>query len=123
MYDDSMSQAFTFFSGIWLIVWLAVTIFFIVCIWKIFEKANYPGWAAIIPIYNTIVMLQIAQKPVWWIFLMLIPFVNVIIFILMYVDFAKNFGASTGFAVGLIFLPVIFFPILAFGDYDYIENR
>lgn len=101
------------------IVWLAVVILVIAALWKVFTKAGKPGWAAIIPIYNFIVMLQIAGKPVWWILLFLIPVVNLVVLILMYVGLARNFGKGVGFALGLIFLGIIFLPILAWGDAKY----
>ena len=101
------------------IVWLVVMVLMIAALWKIFVKAGEPGWAAIVPIYNFIVMLKIAGKPLWWIVLMLIPFVNFVVAILMIAALARNFGKGTGFAIGLIFLPFIFYPILAWGDATY----
>ena len=85
-----------------------------------FTKAGQPGWAAIVPVYNLIVLLQIVGRPLWWILLMLIPLVNFVIAILVYIDLAKSFGKSTGFGIGLVFLSFIFFPILGFGDARYI---
>jgi hypothetical protein len=102
-----------------IIVYLAIAILMIAAMWKIFTKAGKPGWAAIIPIYNTIVLLEIIGKPIWWFFLMLIPFVNLIILIIVNIELAKKFGQSAGFAVGLILLPIIFYPILGFGSYRY----
>ena len=101
------------------IVWCAVILFMIVSMWKVFVKAGKPGWACIVPIYNIIVLLDIAGKPLWWIILCLIPFVNFIVIILIYVGVAKNFGKGVGFAIGLVLLGIIFFPILAFGDAKY----
>ena len=101
------------------IVWCVVILFQIASMWRVFEKAGKPGWAAIIPIYNGIVMLQIAGRPVWWFLLYLIPLVNIIIAIIVMIDFAKSFGKGVGFALGLIFLGIIFFPILAWGDAQY----
>src|SRR2546426_540233 len=98
-------------SSIVLICWLAVVVLLIASMWKVFTKAGKPGWAAIIPIYNLIVILQIAGKPIWWFFLLLIPLVNLVVGIMTYVAFAKNFGKGVGFALGLIFLGFIFFPI------------
>ena len=86
----------------------------IISLWKIFVKAGKPGWAAIVPIYNTIVMLEIVGKSLWWIILMFIPFVNIVLSIIVTVELAKKFKKSSGFAVGLILLPFIFYPILAF---------
>lgn len=108
------------FSDSMLFTYLAVMIFMIVCMWKVFEKAGQPGWAVLVPIYNLYVMLQIAKKPGWWILLMLIPLVNFVIMILMYIEIAKAFGKGTGFALGLMFLGFIFWPILAFGSDKYI---
>ena len=106
-------------GGFMFVVWLAVVILMIAAMWKVFSKAGKPGWAAIIPIYNVIVLLDVAGKPWWWILLCLIPIVNIVIAILVYVALAQAFGKGAGFAVGLIFLPVIFLPILGFGSAQY----
>tara|TARA_Y100000589_G_C27115521_1_gene614090 strand:+ start:548 stop:1192 length:645 start_codon:yes stop_codon:yes gene_type:complete len=87
--------------------------------WKIFEKAGKPGWASIIPVYNLVVLLQIVKKPVWWILLFFIPFVNLIIAFMVYHKLAQCFGKSVGFTFGLLFLPIIFLPLLAFSDATY----
>ncbi|HBY58981.1 MAG TPA: signal peptidase I [Solibacterales bacterium] len=98
----------------------AFGIFMIACVWKVFSKAGEPGWAAIVPIYNTIVLLKITGKPLWWILLFLIPLVNLVMVFLVYTSLAKAFGKGTGFGVGLLLLSFIFFPILAFGDARYV---
>ncbi len=87
--------------------------------WKVFAKAGRPGWAAIIPIYNIIVLLQVAGKPLWWTILFFIPIVNIVISILVCLAIARNFGRSEAFGVGLALLGVIFFPILGFGSAQY----
>jgi len=87
--------------------------------WKMFSKAGQPGWASIIPIYNVIVLLQIAGKPVWWILLCMIPLVQIVPLIIMNIEIAAKFGKDGGFAVGLTLLPFIFFPILGFGSATY----
>ena len=102
------------------IVWLGILILVIIGFWKVFEKAGKPGWAAIVPIYNIIVLLEIVGRPVWWIVLFLIPFVNFIISIVVALDVAKSFGKSPAFGVGLAFLPMIFYPMLGFGDAKYV---
>lgn len=84
-----------------------------------FTKAGQPGWAFLIPIYDIIVMLQIVGKPLWWIVLFLIPGVNFVMAIILVFLLAKSFGKGPGFALGLIFLGIIFLPILAFGDARY----
>jgi hypothetical protein len=99
--------------------YLVVILLIVISLWKIFVKAGKPGWAAIVPIYNLIVILEIAGKPIWWFILLLIPFVNIIVLILVYIAFARNFGKGVGFAIGMLILPFIFFPMLAFGDARY----
>ena len=99
-----------------LVIELAIMILVVASIWKIFVKAGKPGWAAIVPIYNIIVLLQIVNKPVWWIILFLIPLVNMIVAILVYVALAQAFGKGVGFAIGLLLLGIVFFPILGFGS-------
>ena len=106
-------------GALFVIIYLAIVIAIIAAYWKVYEKAGKPGWAAIVPIYNIIVMLEIARKPVWWIVLLLIPFVNFIILILINLEIAKKFGQSSGFGIGMAFLPFIFWPILGFGSAQY----
>lgn len=106
-------------GGIVLLVQLALIVLMIASMWKVFDKAGKPGWAAIVPIYNLVVLLQIIDKPVWWIILFLIPLVNLIMMIVCTVALAGKFGKGGGFAVGLILLPFIFYPMLAFGDAQY----
>jgi len=103
----------------YIIFMVVIGVFYLACYWKIFTKAGKPGWAVIIPIYNIIVLLEIVKKPLWWIVLLLIPCVNLVVAIIMVIELAKVFGKSTGFAVGLILLGIIFLPILAFGDSEY----
>jgi hypothetical protein len=108
------------FTGVFLIVMLAIGVVMIASLWKVFAKAGQPGWAAIVPIYNAVVLLQITGRPLWWIILFMIPLANIIVGILVAVDLAKSFGQSTGFALGLVFLGFIFFPILGFGSARYL---
>jgi len=102
-----------------LLVWLVVMVVIVASFWKVFTKAGEPGWAAIVPIYNVIVLLKISGKPLWWFILMLIPIVNFIVLILVMISLAEKFGKSTAFGLGLAFLGIIFFPMLAFGDARY----
>ena len=64
-------------------------------------------------------LLEIAGKPIWWIVLFLIPFVNIVIAIIVSLSVAKSFGKGPGFGVGLALLPFIFYTILGFGDARY----
>ena len=101
------------------IIGLLVAVLVIAGMWKVFTKAGKPGWASIIPIYNVVVLLQIAGKPIWWIVLLFIPIVNFVIAVMVMISLAKAFGKGTGFALGLLFLSPIFIPILGFSDAQY----
>ena len=103
------------------LLYLAIALVVIIGVWKVFTKAGKPGWAILIPIYNTIVMIEIAKRPIWWIILLFIPFVGAVVGIIIVLDIAKAFGKGVGFGLGLIFLPFIFYPILGFGDSKYVE--
>lgn len=115
-YSGGIMAALGAFAFIYLIIFLVV----IVGMWKVFEKAGKPGWAAIIPIYNLIILLEIVGKPVWWIILLLIPFVNFIIVIILYHQLSLSFGQGVGMTIMLIILPFVAFPMLGFGSAKYV---
>ncbi|MFN7803185.1 MAG: DUF5684 domain-containing protein [Planctomycetaceae bacterium] len=102
-----------------LLLQLALAIGVVAGLWKVFEKAGKPGWAALIPIYNLFVYAEVAGKPVWWALLMLIPCVNLVVWILLSMGVAKNFGKSEGYGIGLGLLSFIFLPLLGFSDAKY----
>lgn len=84
-------------------------------LYKMFEKAGVPGWKGIVPIYNMVVWLELTERPLWWLaMVMLVPFANIYFMFMMMNDMAKAFGKGTGFAVGMFFLPFVFFPMLGF---------
>lgn len=101
------------------VIGLVIAVIMVASMWKIFTKAGEPGWAAIVPIYNTIVLLKVAGKPLWWFVLLCIPGVSFIVAILVFIALAERFGKGTGYGIGLAFLSIIFFPMLAFGDARY----
>ncbi len=107
--------------GTW-IATLAVAVFMTIVLWKIYTKAGKPGWAAIVPIYNIIVMLEIVKLDWWHILIMLfVPFAAIVYSILIPIKLAKAFGKSAGFGVFAIFFSIIAYPILAFGSATYQE--
>lgn len=102
-----------------LLIQLAVIVLVIAGVWKTFTKANQPGWAAIIPIFNVYTMTKIVGRPWWFILLLLIPLVNIVVAIVLSIDLAKSFGKGAGFGLGIALLGFIFYPILGFGDAVY----
>jgi hypothetical protein len=103
-------------GGLFVLVVIAAMI---AALWKIFTKAGQPGWASIVPIYNLIVLLNIVGKPLCWIVLLMIPIANIYAAFSIAIALAKSFGKTTGFGVGLIFLGIVFYPILGFGSARY----
>lgn len=102
-----------------IVIALVVSLFLTICLWRILSKAGLPGFGAIVPIWNAILLCKAAGKPAWWFLLLCIPGVQFIIGIILCIGLAKQFGKGTGFGLGLSFLSFIFFPILAFGGAQY----
>lgn len=102
-----------------ILFFLLLVVAMLAAMWRIFEKAGQPGWAAIVPIYNIIVWLKIINKPWWWLIMMVIPLVGVIFSIWATNLLMKAFGKSEGWTLGAIFLPFIIYPLLAWGDARY----
>lgn len=108
---DSVIQIF----GVGFVIFaLLVAVLCIAGMWKIFEKANQPGWAAIVPIYNYYILTKIIGKPWYWLLLMLIPYIGAIWAIWSFNLLSKSFGKDAGFTIGIIFLPFIFLPMMGF---------
>ena len=102
----------------WLVL-LALVIVTIAGIWKTFEKAEKPGWGAIVPVYNTYLLLKVGGNSGWWLLALLVPILSFFVALKMMIDVARQFGQGIGFGLGLGFLGFIFFPLLGFGEYTY----
>ncbi len=114
---DTWYQAM--FSGIWTIIWLAVWILVLVGGWKMYVKAGKPGWGVIIPFYNTYLLCKIAGRPGWWLILFFIPIVNIIIWLIVALGVAENFGHGAGYGILLWLFTPIMFLVLGFGSDQY----
>lgn len=125
MYDSTYldpaayAAIFGFFATYSIII-LAIAILSIVAMWKLFAKAGKPGWAAIVPFYNTYCLFEISFGNGWMFLLTIIPCVNVVVLIMLCFKLAKAFGQGTGFGFGLLFLSPIFMLILGFGSSQYV---
>ena len=92
------------------------------CVANIAKKLGMSFWnsfiMAIIPIANMVLLAQMAKKPLWWVILMLIPIVNLIIFIIVWMAIAENMGKPSWWGVMLIvpLIGLIFFLMLVFAD-------
>lgn len=104
-----------------ILVQLVVAVYMIACLWMIFQKAGEEGWKAIIPIWNTIIILKLAGRPWWWIFLLFVPLLNLVILILVYLDLGKAFGKGPVFSIlGLLCCAPVGLGILAFDSSRYL---
>lgn len=106
--------------GVYMVICLAISVVMLVAMWKLFSKAGEPGWACLVPFYNTYVLFKIAMGNGWLFLLMLVPIVNVVMEIMLLFKLAKAYGKGVGFGFGLLFLSPIFLLILAFGSAEYV---
>ena len=113
--DVSSTSGAAGFGAGFIIVWLAICVILLVSMFKIWKKAGKSPIRAIIPILNIIDMYDIAGLGIVYILLLFVPIANIYSIVKCYAGISKRFGKSTGFTVGLILLPYIFFPMLAFG--------
>lgn len=104
-------------SPVVFIVYGIVVLLMIAAMWKVFAKAGQPGWASIVPIYNYVVWCKIVGRPAWWVVLFFVC--APVVVIILSIDLAKCFGKGVGFALGMVFLPFIFWPMLGFGSATY----
>lgn len=122
-YYSSTTATNDIFANIGTGTWVSaviIAIFSLITTWIIFKKAGQPGWAAIIPIYNLIIMLKVVKLDWWHIFILLfVPFATVVYAIIIRLKLAKLFGKSTAFGVLSIFFPIITDAIIAFGEAKY----
>ena len=112
-----------FWSSTWTIIEVIWIILVIAGLWKTFVKADRPGWGAIIPFYNTYLMIKVAGRPGWWLILFFIPFVNIIIWLIVALGISENFGHGAGFGILLWLFAPIMFLVLGFGSSEYKPTR
>lgn len=127
--DAGVGAALGAMLGMYLVIILVIYVLQIIAMWRIFSKAGEAGWKSLIPIYNAIILFKVSGLSPWLILAYLaaiIPFVGwivpIVITILQANGLSKSFGKSTGFTVGLVLLPSIFYLILGFGNSEYIGN-
>ncbi|HQE59961.1 MAG TPA: DUF5684 domain-containing protein [Spirochaetota bacterium] len=106
--------------AVYLVLSIAILIVMVVSYWKIYVKAGKPGWAAIVPIYNIIVLLEVIKKPTWWLVLCIIPCTLPVALVLIALEFVKVFGKPSWHAALMIFFGVIYAPYIAFSDAKYV---
>ena len=132
----------TVYGVLFSVVGLLIVIAVIAGMWLVFQKAGEAGWKSIIPIYNVWVLMEIIGRPGWWVILYFLPavgwglgelldlpeswlaaavvgVVSFVIWVITMVGLAESFDRGIGFAIGLMFLPMLFYPLLGFSDMQY----
>ncbi len=117
-----------------LVLQLAIIVIIFGSMYKIFEKAGLEGIKGLIPIYNAFIFITVIGKIAKLgdielgnekdgikigALLILVPFVNIYLMYLASVNVAKSFGKTNEFAIGMVLLPMVFLPLLAFTDVKY----
>ncbi len=128
--DAAVAGGILALLGAFMFVFALVGLVVLVGMWKTFSKAGQPGWAAIIPVYNLVVLFRIAGQSGWLALTFLLNFIPVIgglawlgIVIWNHINVSKRFGHGVGFALGLVFLAPIFWLILGFGSSKYVGDQ
>lgn len=123
-YSTELDSGGLFAGGLMTVIYLAVVVAAVVAMWKMFEKADEEGWKSLIPLYNTYTLFRIAGRNGWGFLLLLVPFVNLVVLLVVSIDLAKHFGKSAGFGVvGLWLFSVVGYLILGFGDAKYVGPK
>jgi len=82
-------------SGIqWIIFGLVIQVVHFLGTWKLYKAAGEAPWKALVPVYNAIVLLKIIHRPKWWVLLLFLPVINLMIFMVFWIDTVKHFGKS-----------------------------
>jgi len=98
---------FAGFIGAYLIFLAAGYIYVALALMTIATKTNTQNaWLAWIPIANVFLMIQIAKKPVWWFILCLIPLVNIVMMIIIWMAIAEARNKPSWWGI-LLIIPVV----------------
>ena len=103
-----------------IITTVVITLVILAATWKLYQKAGQPGWAAIIPIYDTYIMFKLAWGSGWMFLLLFIPIVDVVVYLMLLWKLAKAFGKGVGMFLMLLLIHPVGLMILGFGSAAYI---
>lgn len=109
-----------FLIGVLVVLGIFIVLLMLVSLSKIFQKADQKSWKAFIPIYHFLPLLEIVHLPQYYFVLMLLPIVQLFPFVMVGLNLSKSFKKDQKFAFGLVFLPFVFYPILAFSKIKYV---
>jgi serine/threonine protein kinase len=101
------------------LIGLAVVVAVCTGAWKAYSKAGLPGWGCLIPFYNLVLLMRLGGKPGWWAIWLFVPFLNFVIYTIVTLEVAKNFGKGVAYMLGLLLFPPLFYAILGLGNAQY----
>ena len=109
----------------WFIFILIIQVIHGLGTWKLYIKAGRKAWEAFVPIYNGVILMKIINRPWWWVILLFLPVVNLIMFIVVWVETARSFGKNTYLDTFLAVITLGFYNYYLnyVADVNYIENR
>lgn len=109
----------------WFLFFLLVQVIHFAGTWKLYIKAGFKSWQALVPIYNAIILMKIINRPKWWVILLFIPIVNLIMFPVVWVETLRSFGKKSTLDTILVVVTLGFYIyyINYFVDVKYVENR
>lgn len=109
----SVSYSTSSYSGMSLFSFI-ITVVVIIGYWQVFKKMGREGWASVVPFYSTYVLFEVLYGNGWKFLTLLIPFYNIYVYFKMCIDLALGFNKTTGFGIGIAFIPYVFVSILGF---------
>lgn len=111
----------------WILFILIVQVIHFLGTWKLYQKAGRKAWEALVPVYNAIVLMQIINRPKWYVILLFIPIVNLLMFPVVWVETIRSFGKNKTSHTWLVLLTLgLYIYYLNYVEADqltYIENR
>ena len=109
----------------WLLFIIILQVVHFLGTWKLYVKAGRKSWEAIVPVYNAVVLMQIINRPKWWVILLFIPIINLLMFPIIWVETIRSFGKNTTKDSFLVVLTLGFYIYYLnyMTDVSYVEDR
>lgn len=98
----------------WLIVFILIQLIHGLGTWKMYVAAGFKAWQAFVPVLNAVTLMKIMNRPWWWTILLFLPVVNLLMFIVIWVDTLRSFGYNKTIDTTL--------GVVTFGFYIYYIN-
>ena len=109
----------------WLIFFLVVQVIHFAGTWKLYQIAGRKAWEAAVPVYNSVVLMKIINRPGWWTILLFVPIVNLIMFPVIWVETLRSFGrnSTTDTILGIVTFGLYIYYINYTQNVTHIKDR